>query len=49
MIEKGEYVHKIGENVVIIVSIFKPDIKRSNTEGNQRSYLRQWIGQYTNS
>jgi len=31
MIEKGRYLHEIGENVVICVFIFKPDRKRSNT------------------
>ncbi len=31
MLEKVKYMHKIGENMVIIVFIFKPDRKRSNT------------------
>ncbi len=31
MLERGDYWHKIGENIVINVCIFKPDSKRSNT------------------
>ncbi len=31
MLERGDYWHKIGENIVINVCIFKPDRKRSNT------------------
>ncbi len=31
MLEKGDYSHKIGENIVIFVNIFQPDRKRSNT------------------
>jgi hypothetical protein len=31
MLEKGDYWHKVGEDVVINVCIFKPDRNRSNT------------------
>ncbi len=31
MLEKVDHCHKIGENTVILVNIFQPDSKRSNT------------------
>lgn len=31
MVKKGHYLHNIGEDKVILVSIFKPDRNRSNT------------------